>query len=121
MSKLLCFRLANIDICSLKQQYILGLYYSLAPVKNISNKSYNYVLPTTWSYTKINPPKNFSAILAGSIWQDKSAHAAWVKSSLTQAGWADLSCHIEPAEMAEKFLVDSFWCMIMWLAERNCI
>ena len=37
---------------------------AVAPVKNISNKSNNYVLPTTWSYTKMNWPKNFSAILA---------------------------------------------------------
>ena len=51
----------------------------LAPVKNISNKRYSYVLPTTWSYTKINPPKNFSAILAGWMRQYKSAQPAWVK------------------------------------------
>ena len=37
---------------------------SLAAVKNILNITYNYVLPTTWSYTKMNQPKIFSAILA---------------------------------------------------------
>ena len=34
--------------------------------------------------------------------QYKSAQPAWVKL-LTQAAWADLSCHIEPAKMAEIF------------------
>ena len=34
--------------------------------------------------------------------QYKSAQPAWVKS-LTQAGWADLSCHNQEAKMAEKF------------------
>ena len=62
---------------------------------------YNYVLPTTWSYTKMNPPKNFSAILASWLWQDKSAQPAWVKL-LTQAAWADSSCHNQEAKMAEK-------------------
>ena len=36
--------------------------------------------------------------------QYKSAQAAWVKR-LTQAGWADLYCHIQPAKMAEIFFV----------------
>ena len=34
--------------------------------------------------------------------QYKSAHAAWVKH-LTQAGWADLYCRIQPTKMAENF------------------
>ena len=52
------------------------IYIYISPHHSIS---YNYVLPTTWSYTKMNPPKKFSAILAGSLWQDKSAQPAWVK------------------------------------------
>ena len=50
----------------------------------------------------MNPPKKFSAILAGSIRQYRSAHAAWVKS-LTQAGWANLYCRIQTAKIAENF------------------
>ena len=39
---------------------------------------YNYVLPTTWSYTKMNPPKKISAIFAVWMRQYKSAQPAWV-------------------------------------------
>ena len=54
--------------------------------------------------------------------QYKSAHAAWVKC-LTQAAWADQSCHIEPAKMAENFfggfiLVQDH--VVGRMPERNC-
>ena len=50
----------------------------------------------------MNPPKKISAILAGSIKQNKSAQPAyfWFGS---KASWADLFRLIEPAKMAEKF------------------
>ena len=62
--------------CSILEK--IFYYVILAPIKNISNKSYNYVLPTTWSYsyTKMNPPKNFSAIFAVWMRQYKSAQPA---------------------------------------------
>ena len=49
----------------------------------------------------MNLPKIFSANLAGSKRQNKSTQPAWVKR-LSQAGWADLFHHFEPAKMTEK-------------------
>ena len=64
--------------------------------------SNNYVLPTTWSYTKMNLLKNFSAILAGSIKQNKSAQPAYFQFGI-KASWADLFHLFEPTKMAKKF------------------
>ena len=82
----------------------------LAPVKNFSNISYNYVWPTTWYWTIMDSPKIFLAFLAFTIRRTRSAQPAYFRFG-SKASWADLVRLIVKAKKAKKFFGESIMVM----------